>query len=63
MACVKVSAISNNGSIKEYLEIQKMPASCVTPAYGASKVGNCVREDITPKHVFTYIIIIANIIF
>ena len=42
-----------------------MPASCLTPAYGASKVGNCVREDITPKHFSTdmYIKIIANIIF
>ena len=43
-----------------------MPASCLTPAYGVSKVGNCVSEDITPEHYSTlhrYIIIIANIIF
>ena len=40
-----------------------MPASCVTPVYGTCKVGNCVREDITPKHFSTYFIIIANIIF
>ena len=40
-----------------------MPASCLIPAYGASKVGNCVRGDITPKHFSTHIIIIANIIF
>ena len=40
-----------------------MPASCLTHAYGASKAGYCVREDITPKHFSTYIIIIANIIF
>ena len=51
-------------SVKEYTtKFDKMPPSCVKPAYDASKVGICVREDITPKHFSTYIIIIANIIF
>ena len=42
-----------------------MPASCLTPAYGASKEGNRVREDITPKYLSTdmHMNIITNIIF